>query len=150
MCIRDSTGGDAAGDVFNAIEGVLGTALGDTMTGGTGNDYFDGNGGNDTMYGSAGADTLIGGAGTDTLDYSASTSGVTVQNNSTITGAVVSSGGDAASDVVVGFEAIVGSNYADTIYDLSGANASLTGNDGNDYLDGGAGADTLDLSLIHI
>jgi len=91
--------------------------------------------GNDTLVGGGGADALIGGGGTDTADYSASTSGVTVN---LATG--VGSGGDAAGDTLTGIENLTGSAYADDLRGDGGDNI-LTGSDGNDYLSGGAGND---------
>ena len=72
------------------------------------------------------------------MDYSASTSGVTVN-----LGTGTASGGDAAGDVLSGIEDIVGSALADSLTGSADANA-LFGGAGNDTLTGGAGADTLD------
>jgi len=77
-------GGDAAGDVVQgAVEGIVGSAANDTLTGadgeatsggdihttiifgGGGDDYIDGRAGGDTLYGGTGADTIIAGAGND-------------------------------------------------------------------------------------
>ena len=142
-------GGDATGDVFTAIEGVIGTNFADTLTGGSGAETLDGGAGNDVVYGSLGADILTGGAGTDTLDYSASSAGITL----TLSG-VASSGGDAAGDVVTGFEIVYGSGQADSITGTSAAESlygqggtdTLIGGGGADVLDGGAGTDTADYS----
>jgi len=79
-------GGDATGDVLAAgIDGVIGSAHNDTLTGfdaqGTtpgnaytnvlygaaGDDFIDGLAGNDSLYGGTGNDTILGGAGADTL-----------------------------------------------------------------------------------
>ncbi len=83
-------GGDAAGDTYTSIEGVIASDHDDTVYGtdtggvtvnlGAGNDTFDndagdatqtdtiyGGAGNDTIYTGAGDDTLYGGEGTDTL-----------------------------------------------------------------------------------
>jgi Ca2+-binding RTX toxin-like protein len=68
------TGGDAAGDTYNGVEYVYGSAFNDTivgdvainrLVGGAGNDLLDGAGGNDYLLGEAGNDTLTGGAGAD-------------------------------------------------------------------------------------
>ncbi|MDT9547293.1 MAG: S8 family serine peptidase [Chlorobium phaeovibrioides] len=50
-----------------ATEGILGSRLDDTITGGTGADVIYGGRGVDIVYGNAGNDTLIGGSGADTL-----------------------------------------------------------------------------------
>ena len=70
------SGGDAAGDTLVGIEGVIGSAYADTLTGNAsyntlqangGADYVDGGAGFDFINGHNGADTLIGGTGNDTL-----------------------------------------------------------------------------------
>lgn len=69
--------GDAAGDTFNAVEGIIGSAFADRLfgnalsnqlLGGDGNDKLHGNSGNDTLSGGVGDDVLFGGAGKDTLE----------------------------------------------------------------------------------
>ncbi|WP_052954706.1 calcium-binding protein [Microvirga vignae] len=68
--------GEAAGDVFIAVNGLWGSAFHDTLIGNAaanwiiadaGNDLVDGGAGADTLYGSTGDDTLLGGAGNDVL-----------------------------------------------------------------------------------
>ena len=60
-------GGDAEGDTFVAIQGLQGSKLADTLTGGSANVVLDGSLGNDTLTGGSGNDILIGGAGRDAL-----------------------------------------------------------------------------------
>jgi Ca2+-binding RTX toxin-like protein len=119
----------------------------DTLFGDGGNDALDGGGFADLLRGGAGADTLIGGAGADTLDggadtdiasYASSGSSVTVNLQ---TGSA--SGGDAAGDILLGFEGLEGSAFADSLTGDNGAN-TLSGAAGADTLTGGAGADVLD------
>src|SRR5437762_989821 len=107
---------------------VIGTNLGgaDTITGGAGDD---------TIEGGAGGDTLTGGAGTDTLVYSSSNAAVTVNLATN-----AASGGDAAGDVISGFENLTGSAFNDVLTGTSGVNV-LDGGTGNDTITGGAGAD---------
>ena len=90
--------------------------------------------GDDTLLSSAGADRLDGGEGTDTASYADSPNtdddtakGVTVNLK---TG--VSEGDDAEGDTLVGIENLIGSAFVDT----------LTGDDKDNTLEGGAGADT--------
>lgn len=54
-------------DTYSNMEGVIGTALADTLTGSSGNDILRGDGGNDILNGAGGNDTLTGGTGADTL-----------------------------------------------------------------------------------
>ncbi len=125
--ITGSTSGDT----------ITGGAGADTIDGGAGNDIIDGGAGNDTIVGGVGADTLTGGANTDTLNYAASAAGVTV-NLATNT----ASGGDAAGDIISGFENITGSGLDDVLTGDTGVNV-IDGGAGNDTIAGGAGADTL-------
>ncbi len=64
-------GGHAAGDTFNSIENLIGSAHGDELQGAAGANRLTGAGGDDTLEGGAGADTLDGGTGTDTFLYRA-------------------------------------------------------------------------------
>lgn len=68
--------GDAAGDTFVGVEGLIGSGFGDVLIGDTGgNAIFGGNGGDwmdglsgiDYLYGEAGNDALVGGTGNDNL-----------------------------------------------------------------------------------
>ncbi len=169
-----SNSGDAAGDVFSAIEAIAGSAHADTLagdgagnvlTGGAGNDRLEGREGDDVLLGDAGNDTLIGGAGTDRFEgglgadlvsYAAETEGVTVD---LMTPAL--NGGAAAGDSIAGVEQITATGFDDALAGdglanllrgeagddrLSGraGNDWLSGGDGNDMLLGGSGADGLD------
>jgi Ca2+-binding RTX toxin-like protein len=121
--------GDAAGDVLTGIENLIGSRLADTLSGDSGSNLIEGG---------AGADSLNGAAGTDTVSYAASTVGVNIG----LLGAA-GIGGDAAGDVLDGFENIIGSGLNDTLIGDSGAN-SLLGGAGLDVLRGGGGGDVLD------
>jgi serralysin len=68
--------GDAAGDTYFSIEGIVGSAFKDTLKGdgnwnwiygGNGADTIEGQGGDDFLLGGGGDDVLKGGAGADTL-----------------------------------------------------------------------------------
>jgi Ca2+-binding RTX toxin-like protein len=61
--------GEATGDTFSAIEGVVGSASADTLIGNAGANTFYGQAGNDTLNAGVGADTLFGGTGADTFVY---------------------------------------------------------------------------------
>ncbi len=140
--------GDASGDTYNSIENVTGSDI-TNITGSNANDYRDwiwgdandniikGLGGNDILEGGAGADTIDGGDGWDYARYLRSDAGVTVNLQ---TG--VNTGGHAEGDTLIGIEAVVGSNYDDSI--TGGVlNDYIKGELGDDLLFGGAGSDTL-------
>ncbi len=151
-----SNTGEAAGDTYTNIQGVIGSTFNDTLvgdgldnilSGAAGDDSLSGGNGNDALYGGLGADVLDGGAGTDAAQYDAATSGVTVN-----LGAPGSNAGEAAGDTYVSIENVVGSALADNITGDGGINSlygnagddTLTGGSGNDDLFGGAGADAMD------
>ena len=90
------------------------------------------------LEGGGGADAIDGGADWDTVRYTRSTSGVTVNLATN-----VNTGGDAASDLLYNIEALVGSNYNDTLTGGSGDD-TLQGGAGDDTLTGGAGDDVMD------
>jgi Ca2+-binding RTX toxin-like protein len=112
LTLNDASGPDAAGDTFNSIENLIGSAFGDTLTGnfagnvltgGAGNDTLDGREQNDTLSGGAGNDMLFGGTGDDLLF------------------------GDAGSD------RLWGNDGDDTLYGGAGADA-FAGGGGSDTL----------------
>ncbi|KQP65242.1 hypothetical protein ASF41_22050 [Methylobacterium sp. Leaf111] len=59
--------GDAAGDTYDSIENLLGSAFNDQLRGDDRNNVLDGGAGNDRLYGRLGEDKLNGGAGDDFL-----------------------------------------------------------------------------------
>ncbi|WP_426955003.1 calcium-binding protein [Muricoccus radiodurans] len=65
LSVGTAAGGTAAGDVLRGIEGLIGSAWGDTLVGSQGADLLIGGEGGDWLLGSAGADSLFGGAGAD-------------------------------------------------------------------------------------
>ncbi|MGT2514705.1 calcium-binding protein [Sphingomonas panni] len=143
------SGGDAELDLFDSIEGVIGSAFADVLIGDrganllngrAGDDVIDGGAGDDILNGGSGADTLIGGTGFDLADYSGGSAGVTV-NLQTGTG----SGGDAAGDTLSGIEGVIGTAFDDTL--IAAVNGSLlVGGAGADRLVGSTGFDTADYS----
>jgi Ca2+-binding RTX toxin-like protein len=130
--------GEAVGDVYSGIEGLILSSLGDTVSlagaitwidAGEGADRVTGTGGSDTILGGSGRDTLFGGNGNDYL----------VAGDPTL----LLPGNDGDS--------VLGGSGNDTLLGGTGAaalsgdagNDSLNGEGGNDTLTGGAGADTL-------
>ncbi len=165
LASNSGAGGDANGDIFSSIENVTGTAFSDsifastannTINGGdgndviygfAGNDIFDGQNGDDTINVGSGADIAYGGSGNDLLVFASfpydvsvddSTAGVTVY----LDGATAGTGGYAEGDIYSGFERVVLSNFADTVYG-TGANESFYTLVGADTVYGGAGIDTV-------
>jgi RTX calcium-binding nonapeptide repeat (4 copies) len=61
------TGGDARGDTFSGIQGVIGGSGDDTLLGNRSGNWLDGGVGNDRLSGGEGSDRLKGGIGNDTL-----------------------------------------------------------------------------------
>ena len=149
MAIRLGTAGN---------DSLYGTDLNDFMYGGAGDDVFDGGAGsdkmsgdegNDTFMGGAGADAMTGGSGIDTVDYSSSRYGVNVSLR-----VGTGSGGDAEGDTLGGIENLIGSNArtetdrltgdsGNNVIDGRGGSDVLAGNEGNDTLIGGWGWDTM-------
>ena len=64
--------GEAAGDSYSSIQGLVGSAYADTLVGSDGgNETIFGLGGNDVILGLGGADTLYGGGGNDNFAFQA-------------------------------------------------------------------------------
>ncbi|RCW83118.1 hemolysin type calcium-binding protein [Phyllobacterium bourgognense] len=162
---NDDLRGLGGNDTLNGLAGndrLEGGDGSDTLNGGAGSDQLyggtnvllplevlNGGDGNDYIEGGAGADTINGGNGNDTASYESSQQGVTVAL--AIAGVGVALGGDAALDVLIGIENLVGSDQVDSLTGDGGNNIligldgkdTLNGGDGNDTLIGGAGADIL-------
>jgi Ca2+-binding RTX toxin-like protein len=117
--------GDA--DTLAGIEGVIGSRLDDSITGGAGNESFDGSFGNDTING---------GAGTDRALYENASSAVTVN---LATG--VASDGLGGADTLSNIEEVLGSIFNDSLTGKAAANR-LDGGAGDDSMVGGGGNDT--------
>ena len=154
-----------AGHKLTSIEGLIGTAFGDSLTAGAGSQTLDGGAGDDAITGGAGADTLFGGSGIDTLNYSGSAVGSNFQsgaigssvvNGVTVVSAVdrtlngvdvnllaqTAANADAAGNSISGFENLTGSAFADRLRGNS-TNSIVSGGAGDDVIYGGAGDDTL-------
>ncbi|MBD3762415.1 calcium-binding protein [Rhizorhabdus sp.] len=93
--------GDAAGDVYSGISGIIGSGFDDVLNGSSGANAIAGGAGHDMIDGRAGADTLSGGAGDDRLTGGG--------DNDRLSG-------DAGDDVLVGgsgYDTLVGGDGVD-------------------------------------
>jgi Ca2+-binding RTX toxin-like protein len=154
--------GEALGDKFIGIEGLVGSLFNDFLVGDgganyidalDGDDYLAGNAGNDRLFGSGGsdnfwggegADAINGGAGYDVARYDFAAAGVTVRLDF-----AGFNTGEALGDTYVDVEGFYGSGFDDVLIGgaageifagLSGVDY-LLGQGGNDFLLGGAGLD---------
>jgi Ca2+-binding RTX toxin-like protein len=171
-----STGdtGDAVGDTFNGIEGVIGSAFADILIGNSAGNILNGGAGNDTITGGEGNDTIIGGDGVDIARYGLSALSYTLTYNAGIV--TIVSPNTEATDTLSGVELLqfndvyvditnwtgggwtfvgdysnrthAGTSLDDSISGMGG-NDTLIGALGNDLLDGGAGNDTYQVSRGH-
>ena len=151
------------------VEGAIGTARDDTLSGSTGNDVLIGLAGADTFSGRSGndmidpgtvagdsdgaSDTITGGNGTDTVTYQARTTPVSV----TPDGKADDGAAGEKDNVGTSVENVTGGSGNDTIsadatathlnvpnaFDGGPGNDTLTGLAGNDTLTGGDGNDTV-------
>lgn len=115
---------------------IVGTSGDDRLQGTAGNDVICGLGGNDVIAGGPGNDVLAGGRGHDTVTYRLARAGIRLRLSGDATGQ--------GHDVLSGFEAAVGSPYADRLVGTRGPNL-LAGGGGRDVVIGGAGSDRIEL-----
>ena len=155
LALGIGAGGHAAGDTFTSIENAVGSSFGDeligdgganalaglggndVLRGGGGSDRLEGGGGADILFGGAGGDVIVGGAGFDFVSYTDATLGIVLDLVDASRNA-----GDAAGDVLIQIENLVGSNLGDAIRGGNVAN-TVFGRGGNDVIDGRGGADVL-------
>ena len=145
--IDGGTGNDWI-DGGNGHDTLLGGAGDDRILGGIGNDSLSGGGGNDTLEGGEGADTLIGGDGDDLLlggggsDILVGGSGFDTMDGGEGTDLYYIDAGDVVTDT--------GSVGYDTAQVLSAAGQfiTMTGWSGVERVDGNAGNDRLDASML--
>lgn len=70
LTLASTLAGDAAGDSFRSMEGLIGSSYADTLTGDAGANLLAGSDGDDRLIGGAGNDTLDGGRGNDVAVFS--------------------------------------------------------------------------------
>ena len=136
--------GDLGADTLDGNEGddeLRGGAGADRLIGGTGNDLLEGGDGSDRLDGGLGDDTLVGGAGWDVLQLRGDVAGyaATISGDS---GTV--SGSEIGTDVVSGFEEILGGAGDDIVSVTSVTRDGLwfVGNEGADTLIGPSSTDS--------
>jgi len=138
--------GDAVGDVYSSVEGIIGSDGADWLAGSFGTNHLIGAGGNDTIQGLSGSDTIDGGAGRDYASYENHGSSVF-----TIIEYTDLNTGPSANHTYVSIEGLIGTNFDDLLgvglsddHVLGGlGNDQLYGFDGDDTLEGGDDSDTL-------
>ncbi len=121
-------GGNDFIDGGSGKDDINGGAGNDLIKGGSDDDTIVGGLGDDDIDGGSGVDDMDGGAGIDTLRYTSATNGVQINLKTSVTG------GDAAGDLIANFENLIGSGKVD----------ELTGDDGDNVIEGAGGADKLD------
>jgi Ca2+-binding RTX toxin-like protein len=144
--LTGTSGDDFLVDMSTLGNSVSGGAGDDVLSGRDGDDLLDGGEGDDLLGGGAGSDQHVGGAGTDTATYFGGSTGVNVNLATN-----VATLGDAAGDTFSGVENVTGTDYGDVLIGdvndnvLRGfaGNDQVDAGDGNDVIDGGAGTDTI-------
>ena len=134
--LDDAVAGSIENDVISSGAGndeIIGGQGDDLIAGGVGNDFIHGGAGDDVIYGNAldaagdyeDTDTILGGAGADTIH------------------------GQSGDDIIyggAGDDLIFAGEGNDTVYASTGLNITSSGQ--GEYLDGGAGNDTLSFEQI--
>ena len=140
--IHGGDGNDTLHD-GNGTDKVYAGCGNDVLFAGAGDDLLRGGHGNDRIVAGLGHDIYRGGRGFDTLDLSTATAGVVVDVGKHTVG-----GGIDAE--IHGFEAVIGSQHADTyvgtwsddVFYAGAGNDTIRGSGGDDTMTGGAGSDT--------
>ena len=117
---------------LRSIEDIEGSTYADTLKGDSRSNFFQGFGGNDAIDGAG---------GTDTASYLDATSTVTVN---LVAGTAT---GGSGSDTLVSIERVIGSRFNDSLTGSSRAEY-FVGGLGDDSIDGGNGADTIEFVNI--
>jgi len=142
-----ASGGDATGDSYGGIEGLIGSGLGDRLLGDAGNNRLLGGAGTDTILGRDGADYIDGGSGADQMNGGLGNDFYIVDNaGDAISGEIAFSSGGGIDTVRTFINNYVQPNNIElvrlgNITDTS--NLSATGNDAPGTLVGNAGNNTL-------
>ncbi len=140
--------GGAGNDTIAHIEGIVGSAWNDSLTGGNAdNGTVLGDGKIEVFRGGAGNDTIDGGQGYDRVDYTTSSVGANVTLRDSLADSLDGTAADGlgGTDVLIGIEAVRGSDFSDTLAGSDGAVfQSFEGRAGNDTIDGKGGVDRVE------
>ncbi len=141
--------GDASGDTYTSVEGIIGSKFGDELTGSSVDDSIEAAAGDDVISLTGGNDWIDGGAGRDTLDARNSAGAVSIYYDSgtydPYYGYYTAGAGWIASSSLGttsfnSIETFVGSKFDDYLSGSAG-DESFEGGSGNDVLSGGGGSD---------
>lgn len=151
-----ASGTQIGNDTLYEIDNVIGGTVNDTLSGNQFANVLSGRGGNDLLRGSLGADTLDGGTGADTMTGGIDNDVYVVDNIADVVDEL-NDGGDgvdtvrssisfslASTRAVGDVENLVLTGAAHISGTGDGLANRITGNSGNNVLNGGLGADTLD------
>ena len=151
-----ASGTQIGNDTLYEIDNAIGGTVNDTLSGNQFANVLSGRGGNDLLKGSLGADTLDGGTGADTMTGGIDNDIYVVDNVADLVDEL-SDGGDGVDLVRSSISFSLASTKAVgdvenlTLTGTANINGSgnvlanrITGNSGNNILNGGLGADTLD------
>lgn len=138
--------GDMLASSANDADGnhIVGGAAADVLYGMAGDDILDGGDGNDFLSGGPGNDVINGGAGFDYYMHSRNATTPLIVN--LLSGRAYH---DGYVDTLTGIEALRGGRGDDVLIGDAAANL-LRGLAGSDYMDGGAGIDTVMLSDLFV
>ena len=132
---------DAAGDIYNSIENLIGSDFNDTLVGNSQANVLTGGLGNDFFFGGAGNDTLVGGAGTDIASYNSVNITAAIKASLSTT-STVTGNATVGTDTLISVEQVRGTSFADTFTvttsfsGQSGNFAEFEGMGGNDIITG--------------
>lgn len=147
-----SVGGGEGSDLLKNIEGIIGSAFNDMLTGNSANNSLDGSGGDDDMRGLGGSDSYYVDSFFDLVfenvgEGTADTVYATASFDSTASGEVenfIAAYADTSGITLIGnglANSITGAAGDDTLYGMDGDDV-IDGRGGLDYMDGGNGNDT--------
>ena len=133
--------GMALGHTYNSIEDVSGSLGNDRLIGDDAANVLKGDLGDDTLIGGGGRDTLDGGDGFDFASYAGTPNLGGIGAYVSLAEGKANAGG-VAGERLKSIEGVIGSSFTDRLIGDQKANV-LYGEGGDDYLQGGRGADTL-------